>query len=380
MEKLGEKLSSIWSGISTTAFEKVEELKNTKDSKTPAEIRLSRANNHYHASLCEYSIIEHNPEFKKLKGPVNEHLEGIPHKLDATQDKIVGACYAMNIGDALGSSFEFMHWIKDGYNKKGSKVNMSKDGFSGYERKHSNFNLKPGQWTDDAAMGLCLADSLIENEGFDGIQLMWAFQDWLDKGYNTAFQLEEKRGAVGLGGNISQAMYKFNKNRTETGEFATPAGDKFMSGNGSLMRNAASALIAKDLKEAETIAWKQSKVTHQGDEAAACCQLMSHLMYRAIYEGATKETLFKDIQNFTCDVPTVMDLAQSKDNAVNAQNGKPENWNWRDKDFSFNAERLKSQPGYIGSYAMDALAMALHCIYTTDTFEDAVLKAATRGG
>jgi hypothetical protein len=31
-------------------------------------------------------------------------------------------------------------------------------------------------------------------------------------------------------------------------------------------------------------------------------------------------------------------------------------------------------PGYIGSYAMDGLAMALHCVYTTETFKQALVK------
>jgi ADP-ribosyl-[dinitrogen reductase] hydrolase len=29
------------------------------------------------------------------------------------------------------------------------------------------FNLKPGEWTDDTSMALCLAESLIEKRGFD---------------------------------------------------------------------------------------------------------------------------------------------------------------------------------------------------------------------
>ena len=29
------------------------------------------------------------------------------------------------------------------------------------------FNLKPGQWTDDTSMALCLAESLCEMQGFN---------------------------------------------------------------------------------------------------------------------------------------------------------------------------------------------------------------------
>lgn len=44
------------------------------------------------------------------------------------------------------------------------------------------------------------------------------------------------------------------------------------------------------------------------------------------------------------------------------------NWNWRTKDFTYSDTRNKDQPGYIGSYCMDALAMALFLAYHTDSF------------
>ncbi|MEA1080872.1 ADP-ribosylglycohydrolase family protein [Marinobacter sp. ASW11-75] len=31
----------------------------------------------------------------------------------------------------------------------------------------SPFNLKPGEWTDDTSMALCLAESILETGGFD---------------------------------------------------------------------------------------------------------------------------------------------------------------------------------------------------------------------
>ena len=44
------------------------------------------------------------------------------------------------------------------------------------------------------------------------------------------------------------------------------------------------------------------------------------------------------------------------------------NWNWREKDFSYSPSRLDNMPGYIGSYCMDALAMALHTVMYSDSF------------
>jgi len=59
---------------------------------------------------------------------------------------------------------------------------------------------------------------------------------------------------------------------------------------------------------------------------------------------------------------------------------KNRNWNWKDENFRYSEARAKAQPGYIGSYAMDAMAMTLHCVWTTSSFTEAMLKCAnTRG-
>ena len=61
-------------------------------------------------------------------------------------------------------------------------------------------------------------------------------------------------------------------------------------------------------------------------------------------------------------------------------NDKNRNWNWKEKDFKYSEERATKQPGYIGSYCMDGLAMALHVLYTTNNFKDAILKAVNLRG
>jgi len=45
------------------------------------------------------------------------------------------------------------------------------------------------------------------------------------------------------------------------------------------------------------------------------------------------------------------------------------NWNWRDKDFEYSPTRLRQNSGYIGSYCMDGLSMALHIVYYTESFK-----------
>src|SRR5512135_3800550 len=45
------------------------------------------------------------------------------------------------------------------------------------------FRLKPGQWTDDTSMALCLAASLIECKGFDPADQMRRYVKWWREGH-----------------------------------------------------------------------------------------------------------------------------------------------------------------------------------------------------
>ena len=55
-------------------------------------------------------------------------------------------------------------------------------------------------------------------------------------------------------------------------------------------------------------------------------------------------------------------------------------WDWKKKDYRYNEMRAQRQPGYIGSYAMDNMCMSLHIVYTTHSFEKAIIKAVNLRG
>lgn len=118
------------------------------------------------------------------------------------------------------------------------------------------------------------------------------------------------------------------------------------------------------------VAEKQSLLTHQGEEAAECCRLMAHLIYSAIHGDGSVKSLLTSI-SFDTKLPSVQNLIQSSSDS---------DFNWKSKDFKYNAKRAIQQPSYVGSYCMDAVAMALHCIWTTDTFASAMLKSANMAG
>ena len=86
--------------------------------------------------------------------------------------------------------------------------------------------------------------------------------------------------------------------------------------------------------------------------------------------------ILDDLKEFNCESKSVKLLSLSMQEGKN----KNRDWNWKNPNFRYSEERAKNNPGYIGSYCMDGLSMALHVLYTTHTFEDAVLKAANLCG
>ena len=277
----------------------------------------------------------------------------------------IGSMMGMAIGDAMGSRYEFQPVRYD-----------KQDLFDMGKIKGGAFELEPGQWTDDTSMGLCIADSLLINNGeLDLHDLMRRFIAWNEGGYNNAFRLNEENGlyprcSVGLGGNISMALYRYKKKR----EAKTKAGDKYTSGNGSIMRNAAIPIcFYYDIKLACEKAKEQSLTTHQGLEAKECCSLLTYIIVK-ILKGENKlKDILDSLDKFETTEKSVECLANSGKDDNN-------NWNWKEKKYFYNEKRAKSQPGYIGSYAMDNLAMSLHIIYNTNSFKEAIIKAVNLRG
>merc|ERR1711920_652004 len=102
--------------------------------------------------------------------------------------------------------------------------------------------------------------------------------------------------------------------------------------------------------------------------------------------GAGRE-LLDDLSDFKSPLYGVECLANGKCEEAHEQNADPifgglENrrWDWRCSNHRYCRSRAEEQPGYIGSYSMDAVSMALHCVYTTRNFEEATLKAANLRG
>src|SRR5262249_901836 len=134
---------------------------------------------------------------------------------DPAADRCVGAMAGLCIGDAVGAPLEFLPadssappFRPDGARRSWLAADLRADGQPQYTAQRNAFQLYRGQWTDDCAMSLCLADSLIARGSYHGGDCRTRYHLWWHFGYNNAFRFDDTVGrrSVGLGGNISRSL------------------------------------------------------------------------------------------------------------------------------------------------------------------------------
>ena len=179
-----------------------------------------------------------------------------------------GTLLGLATGDALGTTLEF--------NPPGTFDPLD-DMIGG-----GPFNLKPGQWTDDTSMALCLADSLIEKQGFDPIDQLERYLKWYKKGY-----MSSTGTCFDIGNTTMEALSKFE---TTHKPYCGPTHER-SAGNGSLMRLAPVPLFfAQNPKEAIEMSGNSSCTTHGNIACVDACRYYGGLIAGAV-TGQTKEEL-----------------------------------------------------------------------------------------
>mmetsp|Transcript_107030 Transcript_107030/g.345518 ORF Transcript_107030/g.345518 Transcript_107030/m.345518 type:complete len:375 (-) Transcript_107030:66-1190(-) len=299
----------------------------------------------------------------------------------------------MGIGDALGHPFEFMP-AQDTFASSDPHFDVRTLRFLG---ERNTFGLQRGQWTDDAAMGMCMADSLILRRGFDGSDMRVRFWCWWNRGYNNAFRKDWRRSSsVGLGGNISKSLHAISKARTVDEVPPAFEGLSEDAGNGSLMRFTPVAIFlhAADMQIVHDIARQSSFTTHPGIIAAEACALLAHLLVRALRLPEGEPRNVKAFLEATTEEYCQSSGLSGKSGwgyqqVLQLAMGKPEGqtercWAWKHQSLDIEGtlaargSKYNGYPvssGYFGSFSLDGLAMALWSVYHTSSFDEAVVRS-----
>ncbi len=247
---------------------------------------------------------------------------------DPMLDRSIGALLGLAIGDALGAPFEGLE--RDSY----SRVSDYASG--------GVYGTEPGAWTDDTAMAICLAESLLARGGVDEHDLLERFLRWYRAGENSADGF-----AIGISEKTRAILESFGR----SGQIDAAA-EVENSGNGAIMRLAPVAIYFRESAvDARRAAMRQARVTHTAGAALEAAGLFAELLVVGMRTGDPDMVLSAAVRVTHPDLAGISDHPRKR------------------------REEISSAPR-----AVDTLEAALWCLHRGGDLEGAVVEAVNLGG
>lgn len=185
------------------------------------------------------------------------------------RDRAIGALLGLAVGDVVGAAIEF---------SPRPDAAVLSDMVGG-----GPFGLEPGQWTDDTAMALALADSLLADPDLDPADLMTRFVSWWRDGTYSC-----TGDCFDIGIATSAALGAFER----TGDPIAGSTRPEHSGNGALMRLAPVAIRHwRDPARLERVAARQTRTTHGSPDTLDASVIFAELIARAVAGEPAQEVL-----------------------------------------------------------------------------------------
>ncbi|WP_301665208.1 ADP-ribosylglycohydrolase family protein [Methanoculleus frigidifontis] len=182
-----------------------------------------------------------------------------------------GCLLGLAVGDALGTTLEF---------RPPGTFEPIDDMIGG-----GPFHLRPGEWTDDTSLALCLAESLIETRGFDPVDQLERYARWYTEGH-----LSSTGTCFDIGTTTREALCRFMASREPFPGLQSPRS----AGNGSIMRlGPVPMFYAGDPARAIELAGESSRTTHALTVTVDACRYFGALIVGAL-AGAPKQELLAE--------------------------------------------------------------------------------------
>jgi ADP-ribosylglycohydrolase len=236
------------------------------------------------------------------------------------RERFLGALLGQAVGDAVAAATQF---------RRPGKFTPVGDMLGG-----GPFDLPRGGWSDDTAMALCLAESLLECEGFDARDQVARYRRWQQEGY-----LSCTGQCVGITAGTARAL-----------------------------------ALAQ---------WRQQPFSGSHDPEALDPEALSRVAPVAMYffaQPAAASERAAEAARTTCQAPAVLTACRALAQALHAAlSGEPRPVILAQAQSTLDAA-LHPIPAGGGNTAPGALAAALEAFAGTGNFRDAVLSAANLGG
>ena len=259
------------------------------------------------------------------------------------------------VGDALGCPVQFE-----------SREEVARHPVTGM-RGYGTFNLPEGSWTDDSSLTIALLESIRRVGEIDLDDIMRNFMKWLYDGEFTPYG-----ESYDIGRGTMQAINRYKKNRK-----AKKCGgdEEWNNGNGSLMRIMPACLYCSVMessgmysdRDAIDVIHSVGGLTHAHIRSNIACGLYFFMAkYILFREGSLQERIqegltqgFAFYESYLADKENLHYYDRLKD--LEAFKSLP-------------ADKIKST-----GYVVDALEAAVWSLITTDSFDQALLRAVNLG-
>ncbi|HLG94062.1 MAG TPA: ADP-ribosylglycohydrolase family protein [candidate division Zixibacteria bacterium] len=255
------------------------------------------------------------------------------------EERYRGSLLGLAVGDAVGQPLEF---------EAPGSFEPIDDMVAG-----GPYKLPAGYWTDDTAMALCLAESLLECNGFDPVHQLRRYLKWYREGH-----LSSTGECYGIGNTVLASLLNFQRTNQP---YCGPT-HPLTAGNGCIMRLAPVPMFyLRNPREAIDRSAQSSRTTHQADTAIDACRYFAALLVGALNGTPKEELLSERYEPFPgCwrEKPLVREIDQ----------------------VALGSFKHREPPEIKGSgYVVESLEAALWAFHRTTSFREGCLWAANLG-
>jgi ADP-ribosyl-[dinitrogen reductase] hydrolase len=247
-------------------------------------------------------------------------------------DQIAGCFVGLAVGDALAAPLEFL-----------SRREVRKRYPEGLRDMIDSRLWKAGEYTDDTQMALLIAESLLQNKGFLASDLAQRFQTWARTAKDVGIQT---RAVVNMAGYVRDPEVCSSRYHA--------AHPDSSAGNGALMRCAPVALFCLDsLDQLVEVSRAVARVTHHDPRAQSSCVILNAWIQAAICRG---------IRDGRAEAIALLNKTE-----------RPV-WQRLEQIEAYKEDDIKSS-----GYTVHTLEAAAWSFLTTESYEEAVIRAANLG-
>ncbi len=265
--------------------------------------------------------------------------------MEITLDNIKALLFGVAIGDALGVPVEF---TQRAFLKANPVVGM---------REYGTHNQPKGTFSDDSSLTFCLAEVLTQKFSLEAIAQN--FIQWYKSGY---WAVGGKLFDIGIATRLSISNLMNGVVPDLAGGMTEDS-----NGNGSLMRIAPLVFYLKDKKVDERfmITKQVSSITHRHIRSVIACFYYVEFA-RKILEGQDKFKAYHNTQLIVSDLLSSYPILSEEISRYNRL--------LKEDIYTLDEDRIQSS-----GYVIHTLEASIWSILTTNSYEEAVLKAVNLG-